>query len=91
MVSKIFFCSEFPDSPKKMWQRSRRRRRKAIAKCYAFQAIDPKQGNQLSTTLFNISNDSKSSFGNNPSHFPSPLEKKVQIKINILENYCNKW
>ena len=38
MISKVLFSSEFPDIPEKIWQRSRGRRRKAIAKLCAFQA-----------------------------------------------------
>ena len=38
MISKVLFTSEFPDIPEKIWQRSRGRRRKAIAKLCAFQA-----------------------------------------------------
>ena len=37
MACKVLFCSEFPDIPEKIWQKSKRRRRKEIAKRYAFQ------------------------------------------------------
>ena len=50
MVSKIFFCSEFPDIPEKSWKRILRK--SAKAKCFVFIANTTKADVKIEILVF---------------------------------------